>query len=143
MPAWDYAGCYKLVSNKNKKKSARLTSDKAVVKYDPLQRYLSEISRYNLLTREEEVSLGKRVQEQGDQEAAYRLVTSNLRLVVKIAMDLLEEGLIDEKTALNRIDPIKLDETTIPPSPIDVLCTNALLFIYLNFIVPRSTTIKG
>jgi DNA-directed RNA polymerase sigma subunit (sigma70/sigma32) len=36
------------------------TSDKAVVKYDPLQRYLSEISRYNLLTREEEVSLGKR-----------------------------------------------------------------------------------
>jgi hypothetical protein len=30
---------------------------------DPLQRYLSEISRYNLLTREEEVALGKRVQE--------------------------------------------------------------------------------
>jgi RNA polymerase sigma-32 factor len=56
------------------------TSDKAVVKYDPLQRYLSEISRYNLLTREEEVSLGKLVQEQGDQDAAYRLVTSNLRL---------------------------------------------------------------
>jgi hypothetical protein len=46
----------------SKKKSLagkRTTSDKAVVKYDPLQRYLSEISRYNLLTREEEVSLGK------------------------------------------------------------------------------------
>ncbi|MCZ4408179.1 pyruvate, phosphate dikinase [Cryomorphaceae bacterium 1068] len=34
--------------------------------------------------------------------------------MVKIAMDLLEEGLIDEKTALNRIDPIKLDELLHP-----------------------------
>ncbi|WP_372683132.1 sigma-70 factor domain-containing protein, partial [Desulfosarcina sp.] len=64
-------------ANKKTYRPGGRTSDKAVVKYDPLQRYLSEISRYNLLTREEEVSLGKRVQEQGDQEAAYRLVTSN------------------------------------------------------------------
>ncbi|MFZ9032295.1 MAG: pyruvate, phosphate dikinase [Robiginitalea sp.] len=34
--------------------------------------------------------------------------------MVKIAMDLLEEGMIDEKTALNRIDPIKLDELLHP-----------------------------
>ena len=34
--------------------------------------------------------------------------------MVKIAMDLLEEGLIDEKTALNRIDPMKLDELLHP-----------------------------
>ena len=58
---------------------------KSVVRFDPLQRYLSEISRYRLLTREEEVELGRRVQEEGDTDAAYQLVTSNLRLVVKIA----------------------------------------------------------
>jgi pyruvate,orthophosphate dikinase len=34
--------------------------------------------------------------------------------MVKIAMDLLEEGLIDEKTALNRIEPLKLDELLHP-----------------------------
>jgi RNA polymerase sigma-32 factor len=94
------------------------TSDKAVVKYDPLQRYLSEISRYNLLTREEEVSLGKLVQEQGDQDAAYRLVTSNLRLVVKIALefqrvwmqnllDLIQEGNIGLMQAVKKFDPYK------------------------------------
>jgi RNA polymerase sigma-32 factor len=58
-----------------------------LVKFDPLQRYLSEISQYRLLTREEEVELGKRVQEEEDMEAAYQLVTSNLRLVVKIALE--------------------------------------------------------
>ncbi|MFO7713068.1 RNA polymerase sigma factor RpoD/SigA [Desulfosarcina sp.] len=93
-------------------------SDKSLVKYDPLQRYLSEISRYNLLTREEEVSLGKRVQEQGDHDAAYRLVTSNLRLVVKIALefqrvwmqnllDLIQEGNIGLMQAVKKFDPYK------------------------------------
>ncbi len=94
------------------------SNDKSLVKYDPLQRYLSEISRYNLLTREEEVSLGKRVQEEGDQEAAYRLVTSNLRLVVKIALefqrvwmqnllDLIQEGNIGLMQAVKKFDPYK------------------------------------
>jgi RNA polymerase sigma-32 factor len=95
-----------------------IASDKSVVKYDPLQRYLSEISRYSLLTREEEVALGKRVQEHGDQEAAYRLVTSNLRLVVKIALefqrvwmqnllDLIQEGNIGLMQAVRKFDPYK------------------------------------
>lgn len=93
-------------------------SDKSLVKYDPLQRYLSEISRYNLLTREEEVSLGKQVQEHNDQDAAYRLVTSNLRLVVKIALefqrlwmqnllDLIQEGNIGLMQAVKKFDPYK------------------------------------
>jgi RNA polymerase sigma-32 factor len=105
-------------ASKNAYRPSGRTSDKAVVKYDPLQRYLSEISRYNLLTREEEVSLGKRVQEQGDQEAAYRLVTSNLRLVVKIALefqrvwmqnllDLIQEGNIGLMQAVKKFDPYK------------------------------------
>jgi RNA polymerase sigma-32 factor len=98
--------------------SGSASDEKSIVKYDPLQRYLSEISRYHLLTREEEVFLGKRVQEQGDQEAAYRLVTSNLRLVVKIALefqrvwmqnllDLIQEGNIGLMQAVKKFDPYK------------------------------------
>jgi RNA polymerase sigma-32 factor len=92
--------------------------DKSLVKFDPLQRYLSEISQYRLLTREEEVELGRRVQEYGDQDAAYTLVTSNLRLVVKIALefqriwmqnllDLIQEGNIGLMQAVKKFDPYK------------------------------------
>ena len=91
---------------------------KSVVKFDPLQRYLSEISHYRLLTREEEIELGKRVQENGDPDAAYQLVTSNLRLVVKIALefqrvwmqnllDLIQEGNIGLMQAVKKFDPYK------------------------------------
>ncbi|MCG8619507.1 MAG: RNA polymerase subunit sigma-70, partial [Desulfobacterales bacterium] len=65
---------------------ARTSNSKALVKSDPIQSYLNEINRYKLLTREQEVELGKRIQEEGDQEAAYIMTTSNLRLVVKIAL---------------------------------------------------------
>ena len=91
---------------------------KALVKFDPLQRYLSEISRYKLLTREEERELGIRVREYGDKDAAYALVTSNLRLVVKIALefqrvwmqnllDLIQEGNIGLMQAVRKFDPYK------------------------------------
>src|SRR5690349_7960031 len=56
----------------------------AVTSYDPLQRYLAEIRRYPLLTREEEHDLAVEYKEKQDVEAAYRLVTANLRLVVMI-----------------------------------------------------------
>jgi RNA polymerase sigma-32 factor len=102
---------------KDKKKNAA-TADKALVKFDPLQRYLSEISMYKLLTREEERELGIRVQEHGDKDAAYALVTSNLRLVVKIALefqrvwmqnllDLIQEGNIGLMQAVRKFDPYK------------------------------------
>jgi RNA polymerase sigma-32 factor len=111
----------------NKKKTSKpkvdpapktASSDKALVKYDPLQRYLSEISNYTLLTREEERELGKKIQESGDSEAAYRMVTSNLRLVVKIALefqrvwmqnllDLIQEGNIGLMHAVKKFDPYK------------------------------------
>lgn len=92
--------------------------DAAIVKFDPLQRYLSEISRYKLLTREQEIELGKKVKEEGDTEAAIILVTANLRLVVKIALefqrvwmqnllDLIQEGNIGLMQAVKKFDPYK------------------------------------
>jgi RNA polymerase sigma-32 factor len=88
----------------------------ALVKFDPLQRYLQELSQYELLTKEEERELAIRVQEKGDREAAYKLVTSNLRLVVKIAidfqrlwmqnlLDLIQEGNIGLMQAVQKFDP--------------------------------------
>jgi RNA polymerase sigma-32 factor len=92
--------------------------DRALVPYDPLQLYLLEIKRYKLLTKEEEVELAIRVKEHNDQEAAYRLVTSNLRLVVKIAMDfnrywtkslldLIQEGNVGLLQAVKKFDPYR------------------------------------
>ena len=104
------------LGKERKKKTA--DSEKALVKFDPLQRYLSEISTYQLLTREEERELGIRVREHGDKEAAYALVTSNLRLVVKIALefqrvwmqnllDLIQEGNIGCDAGGAQIRPIQ------------------------------------
>jgi RNA polymerase sigma-32 factor len=98
--------------------SSSSSSDTALVKFDPLQRYLMEISKYKLLTREQEIELGKRVREEGDTEAAYVLVTANLRLVVKIALefqrvwmqnllDLIQEGNIGLMQAVKKFDPYK------------------------------------
>lgn len=104
---------------KNKKKVVKKkTSEKALVQYDPLQRYLREINRHKLLTREEEKKLGKRIQENDDADAAYILITSNLRLVVKIAMefqrnwmqnllDLIQEGNVGLMRAVKKFDPYK------------------------------------
>jgi RNA polymerase sigma-32 factor len=100
------------------KKKKTESDDKALVRFDPLQRYLSEISRYKLLTREQERDLGTRVKEQDDKEAAYVLVTANLRLVVKIALefqrvwmqnllDLIQEGNIGLMQAVKKFDPYK------------------------------------
>jgi len=99
-------------------KPAEKSSDSALVKFDPLQRYLSEISQFKLLTREQEKEFGNRVQQSGDQDAAYIMVTSNLRLVVKIALefqriwmqnllDLIQEGNIGLMQAVRKFDPYK------------------------------------
>jgi RNA polymerase sigma-32 factor len=101
-----------------RQKKIAKTADKALVKYDPLQRYLAEISNYKLLTREQEKEYGIKVQEHDDREAAYVLVTSNLRLVVKIALDfqrvwmqnlldLIQEGNIGLIHAVRKFDPYK------------------------------------
>ncbi len=55
--------------------------------YDPLKKYLSEVSRYPVLSKDEEVELASRVFNDKDRAAAEKLVISNLRLVVKIALE--------------------------------------------------------
>jgi RNA polymerase sigma-32 factor len=103
---------------KNAHMDYRPSSDKAIAKYDPLQRYLMEISNYRLLTREKEIELAIKVRENEDRDAAYVLVTSNLRLVVKIALefqrvwmqnllDLIQEGNIGLMQAVKKFDPYK------------------------------------
>ena len=80
---------------------------------DTLRQYLTEIGRFRLLTREEEVALSKRI-EQHDQDAKNRLVEANLRLVFSIAkrytdrglalLDLIQEGNLGLMRAAEKFD---------------------------------------
>ena len=83
-----------------------------------LHRYLQEISQYELLSREETEELAIKFRETGDPNAAYRLVSSNLRLVVKVAMDfqkywmqnfmdLIQEGNVGLVQATKKFDPYR------------------------------------
>lgn len=90
---------------------------KALVPFDPLQRYLAEIRRFPLLSREEEHDLAVEYKEYGNVEAAYKLVTGNLRLVVMIAreyqkafknlLDLIQEGNMGLMEAVKNFDPYR------------------------------------
>jgi RNA polymerase sigma-32 factor len=83
---------------------------------DPVQIYFQDLKKYKLLTREEEIELARKVKEKDDKVAADRLITSNLRLVVKIAMDfrrfwnrnlsdLIQEGNLGLIQAVKKYDP--------------------------------------
>jgi RNA polymerase sigma-32 factor len=85
--------------------------------FDPLKQYLTEVSRYPLLSREEEKALAEKVFRYNDKEAARTLVLSNLKLVVKIALgyyntytnvrDLIQEGNIGLMQAVKKYNPYK------------------------------------
>ncbi|MDO5484535.1 MAG: sigma-70 family RNA polymerase sigma factor, partial [Desulfovibrionaceae bacterium] len=85
---------------------------------DSLHIYLREVSRFPLLKPEEEHALALRVRDHNDADAAFRLVSSHLRLVVRIAMDfqrrwmqnvldLVQEGNVGLMRAVNKFDPDK------------------------------------
>jgi RNA polymerase sigma-32 factor len=84
---------------------------------DSFKRYLAEIAKHPLLTRKEEKRLAELIFEYGDKDAAQKLVVSNLRLVVKIALgyytayssirDLIQEGNIGLIHAVRKYNPYK------------------------------------
>ena len=84
---------------------------------DQLYQYISEISKYKLLSESEEKELVSKLSETGDIEVAKKLVLANLRLVVKIAMeyksayknvmDLIQEGNMGLMKAVSKYDPSK------------------------------------
>jgi len=89
----------------------------SIERFDPLSAYLREVQRHPLLTPEETATLAKTFVTTQDAAAAARLVTANLRLVVKIAyeyrraykniMDLIQEGNIGLMQAVKRYDPYR------------------------------------
>ncbi len=97
-------------------KSLALSSS-ALSRRDPLGVYMRDVQRYPLLSKEEEHDLAVRFFEEDDLEAARKLVTANLRLVVKIAydyrqaykniLDLVQEGNIGLMQAVKKYDPYK------------------------------------
>jgi RNA polymerase sigma-32 factor len=93
------------------------TTSSSLTRLDPMQQYLREVQRHALLSPEDEHALAVKYVGTGDVAAAARLVTANLRLVVKIAyeyrraykniMDLVQEGNIGLMQAVKRYDPYR------------------------------------
>ena len=85
--------------------------------FDPLRKYLSEVSRYSVLSRDEEFEVARRVFEDKDRDAAQKLAMSNLKLVVKISLeyyntylnvlDLIQEGNVGLLHAVKKFNPYK------------------------------------
>jgi RNA polymerase sigma-32 factor len=109
---------YEIVDDDAAPEEVAESRETSLVPFDPLQKYLVEISKYPLLTKEEEQELALKFKETGDPKAAYMLVVSNLRLVVKIAMeyqrswitnllDLVQEGNIGLIQAVKKFDPLR------------------------------------
>jgi len=91
--------------------------------FDPVSICFAEVGRYELLSRSQEMSLAQRFKYQNDVDAADRLVTAHLRLVIKIAqkyrcvfwkdrneqnfLDLIQEGNVGLVKAVRKFDPEK------------------------------------
>ncbi len=93
------------------------TEERGLAKFDALQAYMREVQRHPLLSADEEHKLAVQYHQDQDVETAARLVTANLRLVVKLAyeyrrayrniMDLVQEGNIGLMQAVKRYDPYR------------------------------------
>lgn len=92
-------------------------STSLAIRTDNIDYYIAEISKYPLLSREEEFAFARRLCDEGDISAAHKLVVSNLRFVVKIAhqyrnygfklLDLIQEGNVGLMMAVKKFDPSK------------------------------------
>ena len=102
-------------NKENKQKRASSSNLPAIT--TSLERYLAEISNHPVLSREEEYELAMKYKEEGDLDAAKKLVSANLKFVVKIAneyknyginmMDIIQEGNIGLMHAVKGFDPTK------------------------------------
>ena len=104
---------------KKNKKTAQIVNQNAnlPVPANSLEKYLTEISNYEILSREEEYDYAKQYRESGDIDAARKLITANLRFVVKIAteyknyglnlIDIIQEGNLGLMQAVTKFDPTK------------------------------------
>jgi len=82
-----------------------------------LETYLAQINQFPLLTKEEEFKLAVRYRKHNDIDAAQKLITSNLKFVVKVAfeyksyrvklLDLIQEGNIGLMMAVKKFNPYK------------------------------------
>ena len=82
-----------------------------------LEKYLTEISNYKILSREEEAKYAQEYRDSGNLESARKLITANLKFVVKIAMeyknyglnlmDVIQEGNLGLMQAVTKFDPTK------------------------------------
>jgi len=92
------------------------TSSKPAI-YDPVSAYYQTLRHYPVLTREEEKEIAIKYLETEDIDSAYALVTSNLKLVIKIALeyrrlwreivDLIQEGNVGLMQAVKKYDPYR------------------------------------
>jgi RNA polymerase sigma-32 factor len=98
-------------------KAREASESSSIERFDPLSAYLREVQRHRLLSPEETQALAEKFVKTQDSASAARLVTANLRLVVKIAyeyrraykniMDLIQEGNIGLMQAVKRYDPYR------------------------------------
>ena len=105
--------------SKKKSKNLNLTEKNRnlPVPANSLERYLTEISNYEILSREEETKCAQEYRESKDVESARKLITANLKFVVKIAMeyknyglnlmDMIQEGNLGLMQAVTKFDPTK------------------------------------
>jgi RNA polymerase sigma-32 factor len=101
------------------KKNIKINKNKnnLPVPANSLEKYLTEISNYKILSREEESRCAKEYRDTGDLESARKLITANLKFVVKIAMeyknyglnlmDVIQEGNLGLMQAVTKFDPTK------------------------------------
>jgi RNA polymerase sigma-32 factor len=96
---------------------ARAASDHGLADHSTIGAYLHELRRYPLMTREQEHETAVQFTTTADSRLAARLITANLRLVVKIAqeyrrahrnvLDLIQEGNIGLIHAVQKYDPYR------------------------------------
>ena len=102
---------------KEKKKEGKYLNKSLSAPIDSFKKYMAEISRYPILSREEEYKFAMRYRKKADLEAAKKLITSNLRFVIKIAneyrnyginlMELIQEGNLGLMQAVKKFDPTR------------------------------------